>query len=184
MDTEYTPFDLHRMFIGDEFSLLFIAEILVRTAIMYLSALLLVRFIGKRGLGQLSPFEYLVVITMGSATGDPMFYPEVPLLHGAVVLTMIVALKKLFLKLSQKSGIISTFVESPPTLLIDHGVLLEDHLKSEAMSKDDLFVKLREAGIEDLGEIRYAFIEPSGQVSIFRLPADRQFAVLSILPVN
>jgi uncharacterized membrane protein YcaP (DUF421 family) len=180
-ESDFEPFDLERMFIGD-LSALLMLEILVRTAIMYLTALGLVRFIGKRGLGQLSPFEYLVVIAMGSATGDPMFYPEVPLIHGALVLAMIVALQKTFFRLTQKSGKVAEYMESTPSLLVDHGVLLEHKLEEEGMSHSDLYAKLREGGIEALGEVRYAYLEPSGRVSIFKLPANLQTMGHSILP--
>jgi uncharacterized membrane protein YcaP (DUF421 family) len=180
-ETDIQPFDLDRMFLGDV-SALFMLEIVFRTAFMYLTALGLVRFIGKRGLGQLSPFEYLVVIAMGSATGDPMFYPEIPLVHGALVLAVIVALQKTFFTLTQKHGVVTTFMESTPTLLVDHGVLLEDRLQGEGMSDRDLFEKLREGGIEHLGEVRYAYLEPSGRVSIFKLAPGRQTTGRSILP--
>ena len=168
MDAEYTPFDLHRMFIGDEFSLLFIAEILVRTAIMYLSALLLVRFIGKRGLGQLSPFEYLVVIAMGSAAGDPMFYPDIPLIHGIAVLATIVLLEKGLIQATERNTAVEHFVESVPALLVEDGRLKEQILKREGLSRDELFVRLRQEGIANLSEIRLAYLEPSGAISIFR----------------
>jgi uncharacterized membrane protein YcaP (DUF421 family) len=180
-EADFQPLDLERMFIGD-FSFLLLLEIMVRTAVMYMVALGLVRFIGKRGLGQLSPFEYLVVIAMGSATGDPMFYPEVPLIHGALVLAIIVALQKTFFKLTQQSGLVATFIESTPTLLVDHGVMLEERMKEEGISEGDLFEKLREGGIEHLGQVRYAYLEPSGRVSIFKISPDRQTTGQSILP--
>jgi len=168
MDTEYTPFDLNRMFLGDEFSLLFIAEILVRTAIMYLSALLLVRFIGKRGLGQLSPFEYLVVIAMGSAAGDPMFYPDIPLIHGIVVLATIVLLQKGLIQATERSPAVEHFVESVPAMLVREGELLEEKLWQEGLNKDELFARLRQEGVANLSEVRLAYLEPSGAISVFR----------------
>ena len=168
MDTEYTPFDLNRMFLGDEFSLLFIAEIVARTAIMYLSALLLVRFIGKRGLGQLSPFEYLVVIAMGSAAGDPMFYPDIPLIHGIAVLATIVLLEKGLMPATERSTAIEHFVESVPALLVEDGRLMEQTLLREGLNRDELFARLRQDGIADLSEIRLAYLEPSGAMSVFR----------------
>ena len=168
MDTDYEPFDLQRMFLGDEFALLFLAEIIVRTVIMYLSALLLVRFIGKRGLGQLSPFEYLVVIAMGSAAGDPMFYPDVPLLHGIAVLASIVLLQKGLIQATERSTAVEHLVESRPALLIEDSRLLEDALLREGLNRDELFAKLRQEGVANLAEVRLAYLEPSGGISIFR----------------
>ena len=112
---DVSPFDLHRMFLGDDFSMLLLGEVVFRTAFMYISALVLVRFIGKRGLGQLSPFEYLVVIAMGSAAGDPMFYPDVPLINAVVVLAAIVLLQRGLVSASDRSVAVNHFVESVPT---------------------------------------------------------------------
>ena len=180
-ESDFQPFDLHRMFIGDA-SELFLLEIMFRTAFMYLAALILVRYIGKRGLGQLSPFEYMVVISMGSATGDPMFYPEVPLIHGTLVLMVIVALQKTFFRLTQKKNFIATFAEGTPTLLVDHGLVLDARLKAEGISRDEVFEQLREHGIEDIGEVRYAYLEPSGRLSVFKLDPHRRSRSGSILP--
>lgn len=168
MNPDYEPFDLQRMFLGDEMSMLFLVEILFRTAIMYLSALLLVRFIGKRGLGQLSPFEFLVVIAMGSAAGDPMFYPDVPLLHGIVVLAGIVVLQKILIEFAARNNRAEHFIESIPALLIKDGLILDEELKKEGIARDELMMQLREHGIANVAEVKLAYLEPSGHLSIFR----------------
>lgn len=165
---EVSPFDLQRMFLGDNFSTLLLLEVAFRTAFMYVVALILVRFIGKRGLGQLSPFEYLVVIAMGSAAGDPMFYPDVPLVHGVLVLSAIVLLQKSLIAVSGKSHSINNFVESTPTMLIKDGTVLRNKVTQEGLALDELLMKLREAGITHVGQIEFAYLEPSGSLSVFR----------------
>jgi len=167
MEADAQPFDLNRMFLGDEVSLLLLAEIAFRTAFMYVAALLLVRFIGKRGLGQLSPFEFLVVIAMGSAAGDPMFYPDVPLIHGVLVLAVIVSLQKLLVDITSRNDRIEHFIESVPALLIQDGVILKDELHREEIARDELMMKLREQGIANVGEVHLAYLEPSGRLSVF-----------------
>jgi uncharacterized membrane protein YcaP (DUF421 family) len=165
---EHTPFDLERMFLGDDFALLFLLEILFRTAFMYVSALVLVRFVGKRGLGQLSPFEFLVVIAMGSAAGDPMFYPDIPLINGVLVLAGVVLLEKMLISLSGRNEHLEHFIESVPALLVQDGAVIESHLKQEGLAREELMMKLRERGIANLAEVRLAYLEPSGALSIFK----------------
>ena len=80
MSEELAAFDLQRMFMG-EGSPLFLLEVVFRTCFMFVYTLLLVRMTGKRGIGDLSPFELLLVVALGSSVGDPMFYPEGPLFH-------------------------------------------------------------------------------------------------------
>ena len=166
---DHQPLDLERIFLGDDFALLFLVEILFRTFFMYVSALLLVRFIGKRGLGQLSPFEFLVVIAMGSAAGDPMFYPEIPLINGVLVLAGVVFLEKTLIMLSGRNQKLEHFIESVPALLVQDGAVIEDHIREEGLARDELMMKLRERGIANLAEVHLAYLEPSGALSIFRV---------------
>ena len=77
-------FDWHRLFIGD-LTPWFLAEVAFRTVFMFGWLLLMIRWIGKRGAGQFSILELSIIVALGSAAGDPMFYPEVPLLHAMLV---------------------------------------------------------------------------------------------------
>src|SRR3982751_6355612 len=82
-------FDLGRILLGNR-PWVFLVEIFLRTVVMYAYVLFVVRLLGKRGMGQLAPFDFVIIIALGSATGDPMFYPDVPLLHAIVAITAIV----------------------------------------------------------------------------------------------
>jgi uncharacterized membrane protein YcaP (DUF421 family) len=164
---EYEGWDWQRMFFGD-FNWMFTMEIAFRTIFMYLFALAMVRFIGKRGLGQLSPFEFVVVIALGSATGDPMFYAEIPLIHGMLVLTLIVVLQKGLVTLIERSTTAQHFVDSVPALLIENGLLREEVAHREGIATEELMMQLRQHGIRNVGEVHYAWLEPSGKISVFR----------------
>lgn len=76
MDT-ITPFDWYRMFIGEQPPLYFL-EIVVRIVLIYAFAVFVLRYMGKRGLRQMAPFELMLVIALGSATGDSMFTQMCP----------------------------------------------------------------------------------------------------------
>ena len=91
--SEFTPFDVERMFVGTK-SWLFTLEIVARTALIYGYALLLVRWLGKRGVGNLTPFDHIIIVALGSSVGDPMFYPDVPLLHAMTTITVVIALQR------------------------------------------------------------------------------------------
>jgi uncharacterized membrane protein YcaP (DUF421 family) len=160
------PFDFRRMFLGD-FSVLLTAEIAVRTIIMYAYALVAVRLIGKRGIGNLSPFEYVLVFALGSATGDPMFYPAVPLVHGMMAMTLIVVLQKIALRATQRNERFEAWLESRPALLIRDGDILDDRLRVENISRSEVMMKLRMHGIANVGRVRFAYLEPSGDLSVF-----------------
>ena len=162
----YEGFDLTRMFIGD-FEWQFTLEVAFRTIFMYLFALAMIRFIGKRGLGQLSPFEFVVVIALGSATGDPMFYADIPLIHGMMVLTLIVLLQKGLVTIIERSTTAQHFVDSVPALLIENGILREEVAHREGLATEELMMQLRQNGIRNVGQVHYAWLEPNGKISVF-----------------
>jgi uncharacterized membrane protein YcaP (DUF421 family) len=173
-------FDLYRIFVGDQ-PLTFLLEILFRTTVMYVYVLLL-RLLGKRGRGQLSPFEFVIIIALGSAVGDPMFYPEVPLLHGLVVVTAVVAMTRLIIHLSNRSEAVEQFLEGQPCCIVDDGELNLEAIDAERISREELFMLLRERNVSQLGEVRRAYLEPSGVISAFRAKDDQCRPGLPIVP--
>ena len=158
--------EFERIFLG-ELTWLAVGEIVLRTAVMYTYTLVLIRLLGKRGLSQLSPFELLIIVALGSAVGDPMFYPDVPLVAGMVVITGVVALEKLVVMLTEKNRRLERLVESFPVLLVRDGVIQTETLDREQLSEEETKMRLRLEGVEFLGDVRRAYLEPSGQVSIF-----------------
>ena len=159
-------FELRRMFIGDGDALLLL-EVAFRTAFLYLYAIAVVRLLGKRGLSNLSPFEYVVVFAAGTATGEPMLYPEVPLAYGMVVLTVIVLAHRLVARVTRTSKPVEAVLEGQPRLVVRDGAPIDDALASEQISIDELLMELRMKGVEDVAQVRYAFLEPSGEMSLF-----------------
>jgi len=177
----FQPFDLQRMFIGD-LPWLFTLEIIVRTIIMYLFALLLIRLLSRRAIGQLSLIEFFLVIALGSAVGDPMFYPDVPLVHGFAVITTVVALNRGINWLMVRNEAIEQIVEGVPASLVQDGKLVLSNLRRHGLSQEELFEFLRAHGVENLGTVREAYFEQNGQISIFPYKTERKHAGLRIVP--
>ena len=172
-------FDLQRIFFGDQ-PLWFLLEIAFRTIIIFTYTLLLVRLMGKRGMGQLSPFDFVIIIALGSAVGDPMFYPNVPLVHTMIVITVVVLLQRGLALLTAKNRSAERFVESDPQLIVSNGILMLNNLHKERMAQDEALESLRLEGLRHLGEVEWAFLEPSGALSVLR--AKRPKAGLVLLP--
>ena len=183
MEPEKTkPFEWERMFLGTDTDLMFLLEIVFRTSVIYVFAFLLLRVLGKRGQGNLSPFEFVIIISLGSAVGDPMFYPDVPLVHSMVVIAVIVLFTRTLFRLSLFSRTFETFAESQTACLVSNGVVNEPQLKRENLAHDELMTALREAGIENLGQVRRAYLEPSGNISTFMFAPRDQRPGLPIYP--
>lgn len=175
------PLDWERMFLGDQ-KPLFLVEVAIRTTIIFVYTLFLLRLLGKRGVSQLSLFEVTIIIGLGSAVGDPMFQPDVPLVHAMLVIGIIVFLYRLFMALIRRSERFEKFAEGTPSCLVSAGRVELDALRAERLSQEELFEILRVAGITHLGEVKRAYLEQSGELSIFSFPPNEVTAGLPIVP--
>lgn len=169
---DITPFDWQRLLIG-EAPPLFLAEILFRVLVIYLYTLGMLRLIGGRSVAQMSLVEFLLVIALGSAVGDSLFYPEVPLLHALAVVTFIVTLTKALDALSQHFRHAKRLLDGQPVQVLRDGALLPQGLAARDMGPTELAAFLRLEGIRNLGEVRAAYLEPMGHLSVFRAETPR-----------
>ncbi len=108
--------DWHRMLGGSE-PPLYLPEIVFRVATIYIVAVLAVRRLGKRGNRNLSPFENVVSISLGSAAGETMFYPKVPLVYAFLVVAGVVALNRVFALAQRKVKAFNTLLEGDPLMV-------------------------------------------------------------------
>lgn len=181
MDKTFEVFDLHRIFVGDA-PLTFLLEIVFRTLIMYAYTIFLLRLLGKRGMGQLSILELAIIISFGSAVGDPMVGADMPILHGLVAITSVAIFQIGLESLVNRSKKVEAMMEGTPNLVVDNGLIKLDCLKKDNLSKEDLFRALRGKDVEHLGQVDKAFFETSGQISVlFHSPKKTQPG-LSVLP--
>lgn len=181
MDKSVVPFDWFRIFLGDP-PTGFMLEIVVRVVCIYVFALLMMQIMGKRGRNQMNPLEFLIIIALGSATGDVMFYPQVPLTYAALVIVLLVLIGALVAKIEAWSERFRSLLESEPTVLVQAGEVIAEALKSERVSRGELYSELREAGVEQLGQVRLAILELSGRISVFKFPDSEIRQGESILP--
>jgi uncharacterized membrane protein YcaP (DUF421 family) len=179
---EPTVFDWQRLLIGEEMTYLFLTEVVFRSIVMFLIVLFILRLIGKRGIKQLSVFELALIISLGSAAGDPMFYYDVGLLPAIVVFIIIISLYKGITYLSEKSEKIEKFVEGEPVHLLENGTIKIENFDAESIAQDEFFSQLRQRNVDHLGQVRKAFLENSGEVSLFYFEEDQILWGLPILP--
>lgn len=162
-------FSWHTMFFGAEpLQILFLIEIVMRTTIMYFYTLLNIRLISSRSITQLNSFELIIVIALGTAMGDPMFYPSIPLVSGMITVTVMVLLTQLIEILTERFSFVEKIIEREPVLIIKNGTIIKEQLHRTNLPEKELLERLRLQGIQNVGQIEYAFIESAGQVSIIR----------------
>lgn len=173
--------DLKSFLLGSE-DWIFLGETVLRTLIMYLVILVSLRLLGKRGVKQLSVFEMVVIIGLGSAAGDPMFYKDVGILPCVVVFIFIVLAYRFTTYLIGKYSKIEKVIEGEPICLIKAGKFAIHSFKKEPLAHDEFFAELRQQSISHLGQVKMAIIETSGNISVFFYPEEEVKYGLPILP--
>ena len=160
----------------------FLLEVIFRSTIMFIVLLLTLKIAGKRGVKQLSVFETVIIIALGSAAGDPMFYEDVGIIPAITVFTVIIVLYRLVTWLTGKSKKLEEFVEGKTECLISEGEFSITTFKKESLAQDEFFSELRLKSIEHLGQVRNAFMETSGDISVFYYEDENVKPGLPILP--
>jgi uncharacterized membrane protein YcaP (DUF421 family) len=173
--------DIRQFLIGSE-EWIFIPEIILRTLLMYFVILIGLRVLGKRGVKQLSVFELVVIIGLGSAAGDPMFYKEVGILNAIIVFTVVVLAYKLTSHLVSTNKKVETMLEGSCTCLIENGKFTLNSFNKESLAQDEFFAELRLKGVSHLGQIKLAILETSGSISLFYYADDEVKYGLPVLP--
>jgi len=160
----------------------FLLEVVIRTVIMFLIILLALRASGKRGIKQLSIFELVLIIGLGSAAGDPMFYEDVGILPALTVFLVVITLYITVTKLSDRFIPVEKILEGTPLYVIKEGHLQMEAFKQSDLSKDEFFAELRAHNIEHLGQVRTVLIETSGEFSILYYPDEEVRPGLPVFP--
>ncbi|MCH5600818.1 DUF421 domain-containing protein [Niabella ginsengisoli] len=173
--------DAQEFFFGTE-KWEFLFEVVLRCFISFIVVLIALRFTGKKGVRQLTVFELVIILTLGSAAGDMGFYKDVGVLPAVLTIVSIIGFYKLVTYLLLKSDKFERLVEGEPVIIIEDGRYTEDMVKNENISFDEFFMELRLAGIEHLGQVRLAILEVNGDVSVFKNPKELVKPGLHILP--
>ena len=176
-----TPFDWHRLFIGDE-PILYLLEIVFRTVFIYGYAVIMLRYLGKRGQRNLSTFQNVVIVALGSATGDSMFYPGVSILYACVVITTIVGLGRMVQELQLRAQPFNAFLQGKPLMMIRKGEVLKEAMDEARLRPDEFMAMLRDQGIRNTGEVEFAFLERSGLLSVYHYDEQNRVPRTSTFP--
>ncbi|HYF70627.1 MAG TPA: YetF domain-containing protein [Ohtaekwangia sp.] len=174
-------FEWNRVLFND-LPLKFLFEVVFRTTVMFIVLLVALKFTGKRGVKQLSIFETVLIIALGSAAGDPMFYEDVGLIPAIVVFVFVIVFYRLVTWLTGKSKWFETLLEGKTVCLIKEGRFSIVKFEKETLAQDEFFTELRQHSIEHLGQVRHAYLEPSGELSVFFYKDDEVRYGLPLLP--
>lgn len=138
----------------------------IRTALLYLLVVLTMRLMGKRQIGELQPYEFVITIMISDLASLPMQDTRYPLLQGIIPIITLLFLKTLLTQLGLKFQSTRKFIDGEPCILIAKGKINYECLKKQQLNLDELLEELRLANYFNLEEIQYAILENDGQISV------------------
>lgn len=141
-------------------------EILLRGSVMYLALFLLLRVVLKRQAGSLGMTDLLLITLIADASQNALAGDYMSIPAGIVLVSTIIFWSYALDWLSFRFTWFNRLVEPPPLPLIKDGQLLRRNMRRELITEEELMTQLREQGLDDLGQVRQAFMEPDGHISI------------------
>lgn len=141
--------------------------VVVRTLILYVVVIIALRLMGKREIGQLQPFELVVILMISELAAVPSENVGVPLLSGIIPILVLLAASLTFAYASLKSEKARDIICGRPSILIDRGKILEKELRKNCYNISDLLEELRLNNIPNIADVEFAILENNGQISVF-----------------
>jgi len=145
-------------------------EIIARTVIIYGALLVALRVAGKRELGQMTPFDLVVLLLISEAVQNAIIGGDLSLTGGLIAAGTLIGANYGIAKARDRLHWVRTLVEGSPTELVRDGKLLRENMRKENVELEELMMEIREHGLADLKEVRLAVLETDGSISV--VPAD------------
>jgi len=161
-----------------------VLNIFLRTLLIYLSVLLVMRLMGKREVGQLSTFDLVVAIMIAEVAVIPVEDLSIPVYIGLIPMFTLVGAEIFFSFLCLHSRKLRGLIEGHPSIIIANGRIIEREMRRLRYNINDLLGQLREKNIFNLSDVEYAILETSGELSVILKSSKRPLTLedISIFP--
>jgi uncharacterized membrane protein YcaP (DUF421 family) len=142
------------------------AEIILRSAVVYITLFIGLRLMGKRELGQMTVFDLVVVLLLANAVQNAMVGPDTSLWGGLIAAAVLLLLNKGVAILRLQGIAWGRLLEGTPTVLVQSGQFLDPALRKEGLERTEVLMAMREHAIGDIEEVKLAVLETDGSISI------------------
>lgn len=151
------------MFFDDWQSLL---RAFILTILTYTTLIIFIRISGKRTLAKMNAFDFLVTIALGSCLATVSLNKNIALAEGALVFFTLIFLQFIITWSSVRVKFVKKLVTGKPALLLYKGELLDDAMKRERITIEEIYMKARASGITNLNEVEVIVLETTGDITI------------------
>jgi uncharacterized membrane protein YcaP (DUF421 family) len=141
-------------------------SIVLRTLIIYGAILIGLRLAGKRELGQMTPFDLVVILLIANAVQNAMVGPDTSVPGGLIAAAVLIAANYGVAQARERLPWLRRTVQGTPTLLIHDGQIVQEHLRKEGIDEEDVLMALREHGVASAADVQTAVLETDGSISV------------------
>jgi uncharacterized membrane protein YcaP (DUF421 family) len=145
-----------------------VLEHIVRGAVVYVFLFLLLRFVGKKHVGELAPFDLLVLLILSETVQSSLVADDKSLVGGLISATTLVTLAYGIGFLTSHSKIAERFLEGTPKILVRHGRRRPAEMAKQGISRSELTEALRHQGCTNIRRIRAAILENDGKITVIK----------------
>lgn len=145
----------------------------LRSIFLYIIILIVMRFMGKREIGQLQPFELVIAIMIADLASIPMTETGIPIQNGIIPILGLLVMHLVISIINMKSITARGVICGKPSILIYRGKINEEALRQERFTISELEERLRGNNISSLGDVEYAILETSGGLTVIPKPNKR-----------
>lgn len=145
----------------------------LRTVLLYLVLIAVIRIMGKRQIGEMEPAEFVVTMLVANLAAIPMQDGGIPLFSGLVPILTVLAMELVLSWATMRSVVLRRFLCGKPVILIENGKIIQENLRSTRITLDELTGHLREKDVLDVTNVQFAILETDGQLSVFPYPSSR-----------
>lgn len=147
--------------------------IFVRSICLYILVLIVMRYMGKKEIGQMQPFELVISIMIADLASTPMSETGIPILYGVIPILGLLFMYMIISMINIKSIRIREIICGKPRIVIYRGRIDEQALIKEKLTINELQERLRVNNVNNLGDVEFAILETSGQISVVQKPEKR-----------
>lgn len=141
-------------------------QIVVRATVVYIAVVLALRLTGRRSLGQRNAVDLVLILIVANAVQNAMIGSDTSLIGGLIAAATLFAVDSVMDRFLSRSSKLQQFFTGSPVVLVNHGQPIEKNMKREAISDAELMEALREHGIEEIGQVKFAVLEMDGTLSV------------------
>ena len=143
-------------------------EIVARVTLIYVFLMVLLRFSGKKELGQLEPMDLLTMLLLSETVSPALTANDKSVTVALVASGTLLVLTVLVSRMTCRFGWMEHFVQGRRSVLIKRGKVMEDVLRSERITAQQLTTALHQEGLEAVSQVKMAYVEPSGDITIIK----------------